>query len=651
MFTAFDPLSAKQSTNSEVAILALKREIQNILDSYVGWYDPFCELIQNALDSIEEHSAISTEDYEPTIRIIVDLKNNRLTVSDNGTGLDKEKFEQFLAPSFSFKSGKKTRGHKGVGATYLAYGFNDIQIATRHAEVSEVGRMKDARNWLSDPSPAGNPRVRHDSTGAIDKEFWDFTSGVSITLTFGANTKPGKLSWLQATKADQWSDILRIKTGLGAITENSKIHSIIRVISTDGTITECTRVGTSYLWPHSIVPRSKSLSEIQQKEHDLFNKHGADFKMPPAFSNLDAIYGHLNSDTLSSLIELDESEKNVCRDYTPLIYFCYMYSSKVWSTYNDDLNIRSGQSVLEAGIQIAANNMPQGEVVQIPLKRYTGRQNQMHLVLHLDNCRSDLGRKGFQKEIVDFGQSIARKLIEKPLQKYRGRLKPVTGTKSDIIRENRVDNWKTEFIQHEANHPLVISNQNFFLPTNRISLTSTPTREQDVIALFNQLMAGGVIRGIRVMSTNERFTYDGMFRITIEPPHSHHLYDKTTNPLGIHQDYIKENPSLLSSPKILEYKFSLDALIEDINSGVKNSNDINLIVVWETGSDFEGNYHITSLLDPDNLVERQYHGVSHVMTNISTNQREMDLIVLSELVNFLNNSEEEIENQRQKYDY
>ena len=50
----FDPLAAKSEKNEEVVVKALRREIKNILDSYVGWFDPFCELIQNALDAIDE---------------------------------------------------------------------------------------------------------------------------------------------------------------------------------------------------------------------------------------------------------------------------------------------------------------------------------------------------------------------------------------------------------------------------------------------------------------------------------------------------------------------------------------------------------------------------------------------------------------------
>ncbi|MCP1359069.1 hypothetical protein [Aneurinibacillus migulanus] len=74
-FQAFDPLETKYILNSEAANKAIKREINNILNSYVGWYDPFCELIQNALDSIEEREKNETADYTPTIWITISIKD------------------------------------------------------------------------------------------------------------------------------------------------------------------------------------------------------------------------------------------------------------------------------------------------------------------------------------------------------------------------------------------------------------------------------------------------------------------------------------------------------------------------------------------------------------------------------------------------
>lgn len=145
-FTEFDPLDLKAS-QSEAAIHALKREIRNILSSYVGWYDPFAELIQNALDSVEQKLRLEVEQkgekttYVPQIRIIINIRDNTLTVTDNGVGLTKEQFQQFLTPNLSFKSGP-THGHKGVGATYIAYGFNYMQVATRTAQFQAIGSTR-----------------------------------------------------------------------------------------------------------------------------------------------------------------------------------------------------------------------------------------------------------------------------------------------------------------------------------------------------------------------------------------------------------------------------------------------------------------------------------------------------------------------------
>ncbi|MBV7331810.1 hypothetical protein KFU94_26990 [Chloroflexi bacterium TSY] len=246
---------------------------------------------------------------------------------------------------------------------------------------------------------------------------------------------------------------------------------------------------------------------------------------------------------------------------------------------------------------------------------------------------------------------VSRKIADGPLLKLRRHLRANTGKKHNLKRETQVDNWKREMEQHEDTYPLEIANKNFFLPSNHISITSLPTREQDVIALFNQLLAGGVIRGIKVMSTNERLTYDGLVRIVVEPPAKHHVYDEELNPLGVDSFTLDDfDVPFRSAARILEYKFSLDGLIEDIDDGSKNSNDISLVICWGTGDLYQKNYHISSLLDPDNLGLREYHGITHIMTNLNTNQKEMDLIVLEELIKYLNNPKAEIENQVAKYE-
>lgn len=565
----------------------------------MGWYDPFCELIQNGLDALEERKLID-QNATNDLFIKINLLQNSLTVSDSGTGLSKDKFERFLAPNFSFKSGN-TRGHKGVGATYLGYGFNYIQISTKTPDFSATGKMTDARRWLSDPNPAANPKVLLDPDGPLDQDFANVDRGTSITIIFDESTRPGKLSWLGATSADQWDKILRVKTGLGAVLDALPLNYSIKVIDLDGKESSVTRNTAEYLWPHLQVRKVKSIREASTVQRKVFEKHGQGGRLPDALKNLDALYDFVPNDEIEKFAELDEIHAELAREYQASVYFCYMFSAKVWSEFNEKVGIRGGQSVLSPGVQLAANWMPQGEVVQVPMSRNIGRQNQIHVVIHFENARPDMGRKGFQKEVVELAQYVARRIIERPIEKNRHLLRPVTGSRDDLGREARVDNWKEQFLAHEEKSPLNLNDEKFFNPMHRLGITSTPTREQDVIALFNQLIAGGVIRGIKIMSTNERFVYDSMFRICFDGEKENHIYDEDSNPLGILEDRYKED--FVSKPKILEYKFSLNALIEDLETGDKNTNEIDLVVVWEIGEDYQSSYMISSLLVPDNLSE------------------------------------------------
>ncbi len=652
-FDPFDPLKAKSTADTEVAALAQKREIKNILSSYVGWFDPFSELIQNSLDAVEERAKSEGLPYVPHLWITIDIKNNSLTVTDNGIGLDQPKFTQFLCPDISFKSGI-TRGHKGVGATYLAYGFNYIQVATRTPDFVSVGKMENARSWLTDENPSGNPQVKPDTEAAKDEVFTAIDRGVSIHVKFDSDTHPKNLRWIVADSAEKWFKILSVKTGLGAFTPNTQIQVTVKVVDKDGKTTTVKREGIGYLWIQSMVAKSASIAEIKSKEDELYAKKGREYTMPAKLSNLDAFYQKWTTADLKSSSEqlkFSEDHLEILDKYEPEVYVSYVYSTKIWDAINQSLGIRSGVRILYGGIQLAANNMPQGETIQIPLNRNIGRQNQIHMVFHFNNYTPDLGRKGFQSEVVEFAKETAQQIADKSLMKYKARLRANTGTAPNLIREKALDEWKQEMSVYEKDHPLNLISEKFFLPLRKISITSIPTREQDVIALFNQLLAGGVIRGIRIMSTNERFTYDGLFRIVIEEPKDNQIYHKDDNPLGLDETVVDDLELPFGSmPKVLEYKYSLDGLIEDIENGNKNSNDVSLIVVWESGELYKSNYKITSLLDQHNLTLREYHGLTHTITNVNTGQKEMDLIILSELVEYLNSPEGTVKKQVEKYE-
>ncbi|WP_265001118.1 ATP-binding protein, partial [Komagataeibacter nataicola] len=636
-------------------MVGIKREINNILSSYVGWYDPFCELIQNSLDAVEfrkalESSSGNTNNYTPHINVIIDLVENSLTVSDNGIGLDKDKFEQFLAPNFSFKSGK-TRGHKGVGATYVAYGFNYMRISTKIPGFARSGKIVGAKNWLKDSAPSGNPKIEHDDTPLSDVDFNSFDRGVSISVRFDDSTHPRRLDWIKADEASKWILILFIKTGFGAVVSDPSVKIKVTVKAQNKTTVAETQ-GTGYFWLHKNASKKARIRDISEAARVSFEKFGPGRALPDKYRNLDFIYGSWTSEELSSLVSssLDTEGRDVIKKHTPSVSVEFGYTAKLWAKFNDSLNIRANYKVLNTGIQLAANNMPQGETVLIPLNRNIGRQNQLHFLIHFDNYSPDMGRKGFHRELTDFAKNVSRLITENHLSKLRGYLKANTGVAPDLVRELKIGEWKKEMLGHEQDSPLILQSAHFFKPTERVSVTSMPTREQDVIALFNQLVAGGVIRGISMMSTNERFTYDGLFKVTFDLPPEIYTYSPNENPLGVTPDIANILHGKVTDPLILEYKFSLDGLIEDLDAHDKNISDLNLCVAWETGTLYTERYGITSFLVPENADQRQYHGVTHCLTDLESGAHLCDLIILSELIKYLNNPTVEAETQRTKYE-
>lgn len=171
----WDPLEESNKLRNKTAELAsatVKRHIGNILKSYTGYYDPFSELIQNALDAVEERMKnTEKEKYIPTIWITIDLKNNAISITDNGIGFLEDEFKSFLAPNISFKV--DSRGKKGVGATYLAYGFNFLQIGTKSldSDFAYIGTLKGGREWVEDESGTkARPKV-----SKIRKQFMRFS--------------------------------------------------------------------------------------------------------------------------------------------------------------------------------------------------------------------------------------------------------------------------------------------------------------------------------------------------------------------------------------------------------------------------------------------------------------------------------------------
>jgi hypothetical protein len=647
----WDPLFDKNFEDESILSAAKKRQIKNILKSYVNAYDPFSELIQNSMDAVDIRlTKIKESDYKKRLYITIDLKNNAFSITDNGIGFNNQEFRSFLAPNISFKDGTKTRGHKGVGSTYIAFGFNYLQLGSKSREGEIIAEMTNGRNWVEDNEGiVTKPTVK--SSNLIHQAFNEIDRGATFTIKFGGDfTRPKSLIYFNADTAEQWLHILLVKTPLGNIDffnkNPNKTYINLEVIDITGNKTEVNNEAADYVYPHLKIPTSANLREITEYQRKLTSDGKPVSELPSRFTRLNGIYEYFTSEELKTLPtnKLDDEHKKLIDDYQITAYGYFCYSTDIWDELNDKvIKLRKGIRLLRGGLQLANNFMPQGELITIPLTSNIGYQNQTHILVHFTNADPDLGRKGFQPELKELGEIVSVGIVNR-FKKWRHLLKIDTGARPNIASSDDVFKWITEQTKYEEEHPLVIQSENFFIPVNEISITSIPQSEQDVIVLFNQLLAGGVIRGIKLLATDQKKQYDGVFKYYIKKPISNHIFDKEKNPLGVQQLENKGNYN--SRPWILEYKYSVDGLIREFENGEKKENEINLVVAWETGELWKKNYQITSLLDIRNLHHREFHGLTHIFHSATSRY---SAIILSELVEYLNEFDKSQIEQRQKY--
>jgi len=633
--SSWDPLSVGTSAEAEILSSAKKREIKNILKSYVGMYDSFSELIQNAMDAVDKRANINEADYQRKIWLTIDLSENSFSITDNGIGFNENEFQLFLAPNISFKDGGDTRGNKGVGSTYIGYGFDYLQFGTKANGYEFLGSLEDGRNWVED-SKGIVTRPKVTASESDDIAFSEIDRGSTFKIKFGGNyTRPKDLSWYSASKPEQWLYLLLIKTPLGSIgyIDNPKpdIKFNLKVISKNGATKEITDQSAKYIFPHLKIKASVNLKDVLAIQVKL-TEAGKDASIIPAkYTKSNGIYEYFSSEELLRLRPTDRDFKGLVTKYKIEAYGYFTYSTSVWDQFNDKLaNLRKGYRVLKGGLQLANNNMPQGDLITIPLTSNIGYQNQCHIIVHYNNADPDLGRKGFQPELKDIAEKASVAIVNR-FKKWKRLLKADSGVKPDITKEKELHEWIKEQEKHERLNPLILANKNFFAPINEISITSEPQSEQDVIVLFNQLIAGGVIRGINLLATSQVKQYDGVYKYIVKEPFENHEYDKLNNPLGVEELHFQTEH--VSPPKVLEYKYNLDALIHEFETEYKNEKDIHLAVTWEIGNEWKKNYDATSLLDLENLHQRDFHGLTHILDSGTT---KFHVIVLKELVEYLN---------------
>ncbi len=648
----FDPLREIKEKDKSVEKLleeSRKRDVLNILRSYTGIFDIFNELIQNALDAVEKKYKARNSDYKPKIWITIDIPNSRISVVDNGVGMSLHEFLYCPRPNVSFKKRRELRGHKGVGSTFLAYGFSYYELHSKIGCEEFAGALQQGRQWAEDNSssiPKPVFQQKNFSIPLLQKE----DSGTSVTITIGNRREERpNLNWLGIDSAEQWIKILRIKTPLGGVYLNTPPFCpeyIIKVVAQDRT-TEQKLDNIHYYYPHDFEVLNK-VQDIKSVKDALNKIHGDPKRkqtlLPNEFKRLDCIYEIWDRDTIlepdspfhGTKDQLSEEQVELIQRHNIVVYGCFMKSRTVWSAFHDkEIKVRKNIKVIAGGLQLASDYMVQGDLSAIPLTSAAGYQSFAHVIVHFTDGNPDVGRKVFQPELKDLSEFLAKKVVAE-FRKYRNLMAADTGA-SPVPPSKILHEWKRSQEDHQKKSPL-----KFLYNGSEITVLSTPQQEQDVVVLFHQLIGIGLIKGLYFYSATFNEKYDALFMYKYDN-------DETYSYNEDHLLGVKPELSMVgeSSPLVLEYKYSFDALNSDIDTEIKDVKDIDFVVAWTSGKDFQKKFELRSLLVGDEGATRTYYGSTHV-AYLDT-QPVFEIMILEDLLDYIQDRIVADASQRKKY--
>jgi Histidine kinase-, DNA gyrase B-, and HSP90-like ATPase len=133
--------------NQGVEDVAIGKDVLELLSSsmYVDPMSVYREYVQNAADAIDDARGMGLLDQKATgkVEIYFDTANRALRIRDNGTGIEKAKFERRMtAFGGSVKRGTKARGFRGVGRLAGIGYCQELIFRTRAAGEARASELK-----------------------------------------------------------------------------------------------------------------------------------------------------------------------------------------------------------------------------------------------------------------------------------------------------------------------------------------------------------------------------------------------------------------------------------------------------------------------------------------------------------------------------
>lgn len=586
------------------------------------WYEILGDIADIPPEEIEAADISVKDSYTAEIEIERIQSTRTLRIRDNGIGMSFEELEYAVLKGGSHKNDQTQTseiGELGNGLTYQICSCNDFKIETSDGKGVFVDSIDDMHNWIVDKTgvaledqPKSTPEQISDSSqerytevtmGGIRKVSSDFPDIFDDVMT-----------------VDRFKHLIRTKTAIGHLYE-SLGYPVFDTLSSDNidvTFIETTGMG----------------SESEEVE---FRYHGpvqiANFEEPTATTLLtrDEARERVNSnDNIGGSAIYHRGVFESSSGIT--LYYLAFVSSRDWykkASHNLALCDNAGGSLDEMGdydvrssLELAVKGMPTAVSVSPPPEDSLGYWLNMHVVIMDNRLKFDEGRKS----VVGRRKALYRNCAHEALYQdiTTSLLRQAIKDPTVQLNVTQMGQERQDFISDNTTGRTALS---FNSVPDDIQFKNEPEEEQDLVALFHELIAGGVIPYYACEAASSYSVYDAIFE-----------YEVPLDRIG-RQYRMQESDDPLTEHVVLEYKLNGEDLIDDISRHQKFYYMMDLLVCWDI--DEEACHDAGATLIDKSPESTKYWGTTHELVlepmhfDHLGSGRQLNIIVLKQLLSEL----------------
>ncbi len=608
-----------------------RHQLRQTISAYNPTQIVLGEALQNALDAIVE--ADDGESHE--IKINLDLDQSAITVTDNGGGFPNNPKLLFLGGGTKRSGNPKLFGLVGVGIKVVMFSSKEFRLRSNsdqsafRYEIVDAYKFENApppdlkvpNQFEADPSPLSNgTEVHYRFPGpATDNPIGQFIQNMyNQCLPQGNDTGFGKtlksavergfyknrMAGLMATFLRRYTYAGDVLNGLDKKQEllNTTIH--IHVTCSNPSADFGDKIGDLFdgktQFSFEISPKYLLVSETYNWASQA-NRLGL-FKLPlgPGGTSLPRVARGFNTLLYDSVEDYEQLLLRRDGQFPPIVRESIdEYREKLFPKINGILltiaRIPHFEEFLPSGSQrvISANGVVTTHEVDLTRGRNQAYIRCFDLVVDvnasLNYGKSQLTDTHLVSRIRRFVNDAYATTIQTAASGWVGRVKPP---------------------DDDEQYDLFLGRESLNIP--ELAIKKAPKDENDVIALFFELLGRKYIKGYQSFGLSQRETYDGKFIIRRS--------GDQTDPV------MPTDDRQLST---IEFKVAASSLIQDFEQGIKNPNDLKLVIAWDEGSSSSNQFLLVGIEHSRYYPDRVYPGVTRYLEDTQSGTQIQVLLLKS----------------------